>query len=255
MQFRNALSGVALGSLAGLVAQGYYAGHRVLPSFQNLDPSTVVGPETAPPVRIVALGDSTLTGPGLVDASEIWVRQMVDQIRLPVRVELTSVGMGGAKATDVRRYQLPPALALDADLALVSVGSNDAIRGVPPRLFRSDLVVTVNALTGAGAIVVLLGVGDLSTIPRLPAPLAHLLNLRAAAFDRIQTRLAATHPDVLKVPMRELATPPFRTQSGMFSPDLFHPSARGHAAWADAATPTVARVVRHLAERSKTCDG
>ncbi len=255
MQLRKAMSGAGLATVVGLVAQGYYAGHRTLPSFTNLDASGAVGPEDGTPITIVALGDSTLTGPGLLDPADIWIRQSLVRIRPDVRVTLVSVAVGGSKAADVRRTQLTAALDTEPDIALVSVGSNDAIRGVPLKRFRADFRFIVQSLVDAGAIVALLGIGNVGAIPRLPGPLAHLLNVRSALFERVHRQTAAGQPHVVKVPIRELASEPFRTRPGMFSPDLFHPSEQGHTVWSDSAQPTLVRLINEVVERRQRCVG
>ena len=253
MRMRNVISAAVLGAVAGLMAEGYYAGHRPLPSFENLDPSGSLGRPMAPEVSIVTLGDSTVTGPGLLGPEETWLHQVAGALTDDVRIRITNVAVGGSKGVDVRREQLAPALDSMPDIAVVSVGSNDAIRGVPVAIFRSELRVIVDALTQAGAIVALPGVGDLSTIPRLAAPLTHLLRVRSAAFDRVHSEVARGRPNVVKVPIRDLATHAFRTQPGMFSPDLFHPSREGHAAWASAAMPSLSRMIRFVVERKQPC--
>ena len=253
MHIRNVMSAAVLGALSGLIAEGYYAGHRPLPSFGNLDPSVEIGHAGAAPVSIVALGDSTITGPGLLDPAETWIRQALERVTRDVWIHLTSVATGGAKASDVRRHQLQPALGMGAHIALVSVGSNDAIRGVPPAIFRSELRVIVDALCDSGAYVGLAGIGDLGTIPRLAPPLAQLLRARSARFERIHAEVAQGNPRVVKIPIRVIATEPFRTRPGMFSPDLFHPSELGHAIWADAAHPTLARLIDQVLERNREC--
>jgi lysophospholipase L1-like esterase len=250
MKRRNLASAAVLSSIAGLVAQGYFAGHRELPSFPNLDASGVVAADASSVgqhrITVVLLGDSTLTGPGLLHPSEIWVRQIAARMN-DIELDLRSVAVGGSRAAAVRREQLPAALAHRPDVAIVSVGSNDSIRGVPVSLFRSELRVIVDSLTAAGAIVALAGIGDLATIPRLPQPLATVLKARSNSFERVHDELARGRPDVVKLPIRDLASEAFRTRPGMFCPDLFHPSSRGHAAWADAAHGTLVRAVGHVA--------
>ena len=258
----SALPLVSAGLLAaatGLIAQGYVAGHRELPSFPNLDASGIAGGHTSDQngdeaIRVVLLGDSTLTGPGLLDPAEIWIRQVGTELG-SITIDIRSLALGGSRAPAVRREQLPRALELHPDLAIVSVGSNDSIRGVPLSLFRSEMGVIVNSLTASGAMVALAGIGDLATIPRLPQPLARLLKIRSNAYEEVHADLARGRPDVVKLPIRELASEAFRTQAGMFCPDLFHPSSRGHAAWAAAAHGTLERTLRHIgAARTRAAD-
>lgn len=123
---------------------------------------------------------------------------------------------------------------------LLSVGANDALRGTPLRRLEGQLDLLVGKLVEAGAAVALLGIGDLGTIPRLPAPLNSAARLRARWVDALEQRVADRHPRVTKAEAwRASTTHAFRTRSELFAPDLFHASAEGHAEWAAIAIPAV----------------
>jgi lysophospholipase L1-like esterase len=237
----------AMAAVGTFVAQFWYVAHRPLPSFQNLNPGGVFGPDTMPESRIVLLGDSTMTGPGLDSCDHLWSHQIARRLATDVRIRLVSVAAGGSRVRDVLVDQLPEAQQLRPDVALVSVGANDATHGTPLGRFEADLDAVVEAFGEAGTEVVLAGVGDLGNIPRLAQPLKALASRRSRAFDRAHARVAARHGHVLKVPIAELTDARFRTAE-VFCPDLFHPNRIGHTAWADAAYPFVAgalsRVVR-----------
>jgi lysophospholipase L1-like esterase len=111
-------------------------------------------------------------------------------------------------------------------------------------VMRSGLETILDAF--AESMVVVLGVGDMATIPRLPQPLAGFARARARSAGRMQRSVADRRAHVLYVSMYELAGPTFRSTPGLFLPDLFHPNAVGHRVWADAAAPTIERAVRHL---------
>jgi lysophospholipase L1-like esterase len=229
----------AAAAVGTVVAQFWYVAHRPLPSFTDLDPDGMFGPDAAPEVRIVLLGDSTVTGPGLERRDDLWSRQIARRLAGDVRIRLLSVAVGGSRVRDVLEGQLPAAQELRPDVALVSVGANDAMHGTRLRRFETDLDALVDSFGEAGTEVVLAGVGDLGNIPRLAHPLKALASGRSRAFDRAHTRVAARHDHVAKVPVAELTNERFRA-ADVFCPDLFHPNCAGHTAWADAAEPFVA---------------
>ncbi|MFZ1276723.1 MAG: hypothetical protein WAQ51_15075, partial [Candidatus Microthrix parvicella] len=74
--------------IAGGIAELYWAGHRRLPELPNLDASGTIEPNSASgsprsadgALKVVALGDSTLTGPGLVDPEQIWLQVALRRI-------------------------------------------------------------------------------------------------------------------------------------------------------------------------------
>jgi lysophospholipase L1-like esterase len=130
--------------------------------------------------------------------------------------------------------QVPEAAALGADLTFISVGTNDLIRQVPLTRIEANLEMIVARMRPVSRIVMLAGIGDLGTIPRLLPPIRHLASRRGQRADRVHARVADRN-GALKAEMWGTAAHAFRTQPGIFSPDLFHPTAAGHAVWAEAA--------------------
>ncbi|HMG25634.1 MAG TPA: SGNH/GDSL hydrolase family protein [Acidimicrobiia bacterium] len=232
----------AAAAVGTVVAQFWYVAHRPLPSFTDLDPDGVFGPGSAPEVRLVLLGDSTVTGPGLERRDDLWSRQVARRLAGDVRVRLSSVAAGGSRVRDVLSAQLAEAQELRPHVAVVSVGANDAMHGTRLRRFESDLDALVDAFGEAGSQVVLAGVGDLGNIPRLVHPLKALASRRSRQFDRAHARVAARHDHVVKVPVAELTDEQFRARD-VFCPDLFHPNGAGHTAWAEAAYPFVSEAL------------
>jgi len=253
--FRRSVLGVpaaATAALAAIGAQAWYAGHRPLPRFGDLDPSGTFGPDGVPEVRIALIGDSTITGPGLDDADDLWMRQVVRRLSGRYRVSVQSHAMGGARARDVLMYQVRAAVRDLPDVAVVSVGVNDALRRIRIQLFEAELTAIVTALRATDAVVVLAGVGDVGTAPRLPFPLKVVVSERSRAADRVHTRVAARHDGVVKIPVGELSNDLFRRRPELFCADLFHPSQAGHRVWADAAYPVLEGVLAQVSSAATT---
>lgn len=230
--------------------QGYYAGHRTLPHFLDQDASGIFGTgDDDPPIRIVALGDSMMTGPGLIGPEDLWLRQIID--RLDHRIELKILGKGGAWTRDIRKNQLAEALLLRPDIAVVSGGSNDSVRGVSTRSIQRELQHVAGALLTMCSTVVLTGVGDMSTIPRLPQPLSAAAKWRSRSADRAHARVAAMDHRIVQLPMRDEGSQPFRERDDLFAKDLFHPNRDGHAVWADTGFPIIAAACRRVVEERR----
>ncbi len=205
-----------------------------------------MGPEGLPEVRVALIGDSTITGPGLDHVDDLWVRQVAARLSDRYRLVLASEAVGGARARDVLMYQVRAAVARCPDVAIVSVGANDALRRIRIGRFAAQLTAIVTALGNAGAEVVLCGVGDVGAAPRVPFPLKMVVSERSRAVDRIHARVAAQH-GVAKVAVGELTNDLFRSRPERFCADLFHPNRGGHTVWADAAFPVVAEVIARVA--------
>ena len=230
-------------ALAAMGAQAWYAGHRRLPRYVDLDAGGVLGPVHAPEVKVAVLGDSTVSGTGLDDPADLWLRQALDRLTDRFQVRIKSEAVSGARARDVLMYQVRAALAWAPDVAVVSVGANDALRRFRISGFEAELRAIVAALQGAGTAVVLAGVGDVGTAPLLPFPLRLVVSERSRAVDRIHARIAAERDGVAKVPVAELTSEIFRRRPELFCGDLFHPNREGHGVWAEAAFPVLERVI------------
>ena len=214
-----------------------WAAHHDFPSFPDLDPSGTFGDADLPLKRIALFGDSTITGPGLDSADDIWIRQMVPLLTERYRIQLDSFAFHGARVNEV----LTQVEELDSefDLAFVSAGSNDALRGMTQLQMRQILSTICAEILEQSRVVVLAGAGDIGTAPRLPFPLSTIATARARATNVAHAYVAAGHERIFHIPMWELTTPIYRTEKDLFSPDRFHLNRRGHAVWAEAALPTV----------------
>jgi lysophospholipase L1-like esterase len=216
-----------------------WAAHHDFPSFPDLDPSGVFGDPTHPLRRIALLGDSTITSPGLESPDDIWIRQLVPELTDGHRLQIESVAFAGARVNDIVASQIPD-LSGSFDVALVSAGSNDALRGMTQLQMRQALTRICEELLARCEVVVLAGAGDIGTAPRLPFPLSAIASSRARATDTAHAAAAANGNErIFHIPMWELTTPAYRTEKNLFSSDRFHPNRRGHAIWANAALPTL----------------
>jgi lysophospholipase L1-like esterase len=249
-------SGASLFGGGLLARQVWRTVHRPdLPSFTNQDISGTFGDSSLPPLRIVAVGDSSLTAPGLADLDDAWLRRVARGYADRHRVDLRSLGVGGSLAGDVVAGPLGAAVALRPDVAVVSVGGNDVIRAVPAGRFMASLETIVSRLEEASGAVLLVGVGDLGTIPRLPPLLRPLLSQRSALFDRACGRVAAAHERAIKTQARRSPGTAFRADASLFAADQFHASAAGHAMFAEAAAAAFDEAYRvAMARRSEPLD-
>ena len=244
MKPTTALGRSALAGMAVLAGELVYTVRRPLPVFDGWDPSGVFGDPSRLKLRMTVLGDSTITGPGLDHPDETFVRQIAIDLSDRFHVELTSLAVGGAQSADVLRGQVPAAIEIETDIALISVGGNDVLRATPVWVFERNLEAIVAAMRTSARAVVLMGVGDIGTIPRFPVPLDRLATLTGRLADGVHARVAARY-GVGKADHWGWSAEAFR-ELRMFSPDLFHPSPAGHLVWADAVMPEIERALRGI---------
>jgi len=214
-----------------------------LPTLENQ-----FGDPAAPPLRLVFLGDSSVTAPGVEPLDHSWPRQMAFRLASQYRVEAISFAVGGAKARDVLDEQVDAAIEVKPDIAYLAVGSNDALRGSPVARFESDLDEVVNRLYEVVPAIGLSGIGDLGTIPRIPELARGVARVRARAMDRAIGRIAARYPRTVKSRVWDIMAIDFVQRPELFADDLFHASAEGHLAFATVGAPMVDRLVEVLEE-------
>ena len=231
---RGVVAGMAL-----VLLEAAYAVLRPTPRLEEFDPSGEFGDSSDPTLKVAVLGDSSVTAPGVAEPAEIWTCRIADRIARTGRyVILRSFAVGGSMTHDLIRDQLKSALDFKPDVVLVSVGANDAIKGVSKERFTRNLDELIGELAASGAVVVQSGVGDLGTIPRLYPPLRNLITHRSAAFDQVHKAVAAKHGTYV-VEQRADGREIWLKDRGLWATDLFHVSGRGHEIWANLAWETL----------------
>lgn len=222
---------IARGAFAGavlLAAEAAYAVLRRAPRLDDYDPSGTFGEQSHQPFRLAVLGDSTVTGPGVLDADNTWARIVANRVaHLGRSVELRSFAISGSRTRDLLVGQMLPAVEWDPDVILVSIGANDLIKGGSASRFEHELDQLIGGLVESGAPVVLKGLGDLGTIPRLVPPLRGLITRRSLMFDEVQRRVAARHGATV-VEYRTDSRRVWIDDRDLWADDLFHISAKGH---------------------------
>jgi lysophospholipase L1-like esterase len=236
----------ALGILAGQV---WHTGHRPdLPSLINQDPSAVLGDSGNPELKIVLLGDSSVTAPGVHPLDDCWARRVGHHLATDYRVSLVNIAVGGTRASDVLRYQVPAAVAEAPDMALVCVGANDALRAVAVSDYERDLTEILARLSARVPAVGMSGLGDLGPLPRLPTVGSAWARVRSRSFDRAIAR-ACHRVGVPKTtawgPMWNDFVDP-ENEKGMYAGDMFHASGKGHALFAEAWLPVIDQLLSEL---------
>ncbi|MCP3975511.1 MAG: hypothetical protein GY720_13585 [bacterium] len=235
--FLQSLTKRPLAALGILLSQVWHTGHRPdLPSLTNQNPSAVLGDPSNPPLRVVLLGDSSITAPGVHPLDNCWARRVGHHLAEHHHVTLINLASGGTRAADLLKYQVPVAIAHSPDMALVSVGANDALRSVAVTDYERDLTEILTKLAEHIAAVGITGIGDLGPLPRLPTIGRAWARVRSRSFDRSIARVAHK----LDIPRTSTWGPVWEAfvdpdnKNGMYAADLFHASGKGHAFFATA---------------------
>ncbi|MEW6490466.1 MAG: arylesterase [Thermodesulfobacteriota bacterium] len=210
------------------------AARRALPASIALCLALVNAGAAQAPVRILALGDSLTAGYGLAprDAFASVLQRALAAEGLPAVV--VNAGVSGDTSAG-GRSRLEWALGDGADVAIVELGANDALRGLDPAEVEANLDAILSALRERGVRVLLAG---------MKAP-RNLDPAYVREFDAVFPRLARRHgvafypfflEGVAGVPGRNL-------------PDGIHPNREGVEEIVRRILPLVRPLVREAARR------
>jgi len=195
------------------------------------------------PLHVVWLGDSTSTGVGAEAFTESMAWRVAEGLT-DGPVLLTVLGRSGDQVHEVLDEQLPElpdVLLPGADhVVLVSIGANDVTALTRRPTFEArylDLVDGIEAVLadeGVDGRLVLVGIPDIGTAPRLLPPLRQVAGFRGGQLDdeiaTVARRRGVHHVDLADRTSRTFSRDPDR----YFSADEYHPSSDGHEVWADA---------------------
>lgn len=204
-----------------------------LPLFLNRDfDGPHDGGDQEEPITLVWLGDSTGAGVGASRVETALPTKVVRGLGRSVRLRV--LAMSGARVRDVLRQQLPRVAALHPDVVVVGVGGNDVTHLTPRSLFEGLYEVMLRAIESLRpTTVVVIGVGDFGTVPRIPQPLRALTGWRGRRFDDV-IRRAALESGAAYVDLYGQTGPRFGHDPDRFySEDGFHPSDEGYRIWTD----------------------
>lgn len=192
---------------------------------------------SVPPLRTVWLGDSTAAGEGAALAQGVLGRQVAQRLGRPVDVRV--LARSGDRIAQVVADQLPR-LPADSEVVFISVGANDATHLSRAGTFSSSYVKLLAGMP-ARACIVLLGVPDLGSPPRLAQPLRAVAGWKGRSLDRRVRRLAR-RPGAVYVDIAGATGPSFRRDRSLFARDSYHPNDEGYRRWAEAVISVLGRL-------------
>lgn len=183
---------------------------------------------------VVVLGDSTAQGIGAATPGDTFGARVAQRLATEGRaVHVVNLGVSGAGVEDVLEQQLPRLGALEPDLVLLSVGANDVTGWTTRRHYLNRMDAILNGIAGTGARVAVLNVPAIVTAPLLPLPARWIFDVRTHRFNDGLRSLASRSEVVALAPVYEETREPFERDHTHFAADLYHPSSKGYALWAD----------------------
>ena len=149
-----------------------------------------------------------------------------------------AIGKTGATSATALTELVPQLRGAGADVVVVSLGVNDALKGATRRGFArriSVLIEGIRAQVGAVPVIVsgLPPLGDFVLLPSAPRRFA---GIRGRALDAGLADVANSVSDVIHLPLV------FGPLDQAFAADGFHPGTDAHASWAEQLLPHVLQV-------------
>jgi lysophospholipase L1-like esterase len=189
---------------------------------------------TAPPLRLLVLGDSAAAGVGASHQDEALLGRLVAELAdLPALQWRLVARSGDTTADTLRTLRALPDLG--CDVAVTSLGVNDvtSLRSADAFLaLQRELVGYLRTRCGAQRILVS-GLPPMHAFPALPEPLRGFVGRHARRLDAALAAWIATQSDCLHLPFGELPA------AAMMASDGFHPGPPIYAAWAASAAAFV----------------
>ena len=195
------------------------------------------------PLHVVWLGDSTSTGVGAGEFGDSMAWRVAEELT-DGPVVLTVLGRSGDQVHEVLDEQLPelPEVLIPGldHVVLVSIGANDVTALTRQSTFEDRYLEMVGRIeatlddAGVEARIVVVGIPDIGTAPRLLPPLRQLAGFRGGQLDdeiaEVARRRGLHHVDLAGRTSSTFSSDPDR----YFAADEYHPSSDGHEVWADA---------------------
>ncbi|MEU4421899.1 SGNH/GDSL hydrolase family protein [Actinoplanes sp. NPDC024001] len=207
---------------------------------------TSMGPQNAPPLRLVLLGDSAAVGVGVEWLSETVGGQLARLLADGTpesgqrHVLLSSVGVAGSRSSDLATQVARALLGDRPDVAVILIGAYDAASGRSPEDAAGHLGQAVRRLRSAGVQVVVGTCPDLGAARSLAPPLRQIAGLVGRRMAKAQAKVVTDAGGVV-VDLAAETGAVFRADAGTLCYDGFHPSADGYRVWAHALYPAVAK--------------
>ena len=175
--------------------------------------------------RLVVLGDSTAEGledPYPHGGYRGWADRLAEHLeRAKPGVLYANLAVRGRVARQVRDEQLPAAVSLRPDVAVVAAGVNDVLRpSFDPAALTDDLLALHGELRAVGAEVLAFTMPDMARV----APLARLLRPRLHALNEA----LATASRETGSRLVDLSAHPFAADPRLWHTDRLHANALGH---------------------------
>jgi lysophospholipase L1-like esterase len=161
-----------------------------------------------------------------------------------------NLGQSGATASDVLTGQVPHALRTRPRLMTLGIGINDVGLQIPDDAFAVNLEEIIVPLRKLEAPIAIANIPDLALAPAIAGLVPRsIYERRIELFNEHVAATVARHGLTL-IDLYGWSREALPGRPDLFSPDGFHPSARGYDLWAERMLPQVMALLRETVAAS-----
>ena len=183
-------------------------------------------------LRLLAIGDSIIAGVGAttLDRALVGCTARALVARRGGAVEWQACGRSGASSKQILDELVPTLGLLPVDAIVVSVGVNDVTGLSTISAWKKHLLALIGALRrhSPDAVIVIAGMPPLRSFPLIPQPLRRLIGFRGETLDTVTRAVVQECPGVFHVEVE------FEMSEDSFCADGFHPSEKSYVVFGQA---------------------
>lgn len=218
-----------------MLLEGWHIKRQMPQLPEPSDTEGIAGERTARPLRLLAIGESTIAGVGAPSHAEGLTGSLASFLarQLNANIHWSVHAKSGFTARQATKHLIPTITTETADLIVVGLGANDAFALNPPHRWHRHLRTLIAQLRNRfGATpIFFINMPPIKTFPALSPLLRFTIGNHAALLAEELTRITENEPKVYfdDRPMR----PERNLDAADFFSDGVHPSALAYQLWAE----------------------
>ena len=181
----------------------------------------------------VALGDSLTAGAGVENAQQSYPYLVAQKLGTENNVTLKNRSQLGYKTEDLKNVLLPTAITDNPNIITLLIGVNDIHNNVSAQKFSQNYEQILQSLTtNTKAKIYLISIPYIGSANLILPPYNYYFNSKTKEFNKIIKNLAQKY-NLKYINIYSATQEEFTKSDTYYSRDLFHPSAKGYAVWAN----------------------
>ena len=181
----------------------------------------------------VALGDSLTAGTGIDDYHQSYPYLIAEKLSDKNNITFVNRSVPGFMTCDIKDNLLPLVLSDKPDIITLFVGINDIRDSISKKDFKKNYEYILKTLTQKTfAKIYVINIPFIGSNKLILPPYNYYFDYKTSEFNEIIKNLAIEN-NVQYIDLYSPTKEEFKKSDSYYSVDLFHPSAKGYAFWAN----------------------